>query len=122
MKDLKKLQLEIEVKSDEHFMAIQKRLIELGVGWWSGGQTIYDYKGVKFVHVGIDGGTMSQCGESLFYNDFKPQRITLDDLYSDEFLNEDTSNEDSFKKALPELESIVKEMFDAIERLKTTLN
>jgi hypothetical protein len=111
MKDLK-----FRVKNPQHSEAIQKRLFELGYEWMAN-DMVPIHKDAPYLYADNVNDICFGDDEDFHLN-CKNTEATLDDLYSPEFLNEDTSNEDSFKKALPELESIVKEMFDAIEKLK----
>jgi hypothetical protein len=95
MKDVK-----FRAKSREHNIAFQKRMFELGVEW--------SHSGKNLVHINepylyIEKGHIA-CGETLsIFNESTYPEITLDDLYSPEFLNPET---DKFKEVLPQIEKL----------------
>jgi hypothetical protein len=110
MKDLK-----FRVKNPQHSEAIQKRLFELGYKWEARTSLYHTEKPALFCYkkgIITYGSLEDIC-------DHPNTEATLDDLYSPEFLNEDTSNEDSFKQAFPELCRIADEMIDVLNKLKT---
>ena len=111
MKDLK-----FRVKSPQHSEAIQKRLFELGYEWHARGKVVIRDE-EPFLFTYEDGAiTFSNNGDVFMKH--SATEATLDDLYSPEFLNEDTSNEDSFKQAFPELVKCVGDFYDALNQIK----
>jgi hypothetical protein len=112
MKDLK-----FRVKSPQHSTAIQKRLFELGYEWEAQGKVVRRDE-EPFLFTYEDWAiTFSNNGDEYFVRHIHTE-ATLDDLYSPEFLNEDSSNEDAFKQAFPELCRIADEMIEALNKIK----
>jgi hypothetical protein len=113
MKDLK-----FRVKNPQHSEAIQKRLFELGCEWRKHGSVLRKTdRPALFAY--RDGAITFLDSIGPYFNEHLNTEANLDDLYSPEFINEDTSNEDTFKQAFPELCRIADEMIDVLNKLKT---
>jgi hypothetical protein len=74
--------LKFKVHSPEHSEAIQKRLFELGYGWYLSGKVLKN-KDVSYLFCDIEKNITYSTTEKYF-NSHDNQLATLDDLYKDD--------------------------------------
>jgi len=98
--------MKFRVKNEEHSKAIQERLFEMGYRWEYDGNGTLIPDGVKGIYAHTDGClSFSILGDN--FNNKPHLECTLDDLYSP------IADDHIYK-----LETMAKEMLEAIEQLK----